>query len=127
MIRHHFQTAFFDKFFVEECRLKIVSNYKIRQHFFSTTVFFDKIFWHKTTTFFALNIKCCRNLSKNDEKRCHMTAFFDIIRQRSWCRKMKSKDVCRKMKSEAGVESVRFLACRMLMKNIVDSVYNIHA
>lgn len=78
-------TVFFDNIFRQHFSLIIFDN-NFRQHF-STTFFAPHGFYVEkncrikirqsfSTTFFALNIKCCRNLSKNDEKRCLIDSFF---------------------------------------------------
>ena len=114
-------TVFFDNIFWQHFSPTFFDG-NFRQQFFSTIFFALPGFYVEkncrilirqsfSTTFFALNIKCCKNLSKNDEKRCRFDSFFRYYSTkklvsknevkiclsknnvRSWCRKLVLKNV----------------------------------
>ena len=73
-------TVFFDNIFWQYFSPTFFDG-NFRQQFFST-IFFDikrQHFLHRL----ALAVEICRRMTKNAVE---STAFFDIIRQRSWCR-----------------------------------------
>ena len=101
-----FSTTFFDikqrhstkflRFFVKICRktlsMTVFFDNKFRQHFSHCMDFmskkivelkFDSIFRQHFSHWISNAVEICRRMTKNAVE---STAFFDIIRQRSWCR-----------------------------------------